>query len=104
MSNGKPQVASKHSLDHAISSVALSTLAKMTPADFVAQLKRQGIKGLDDLATHSLATARAASEAGQFALDPEVFGVCYKFTTARPHFDENTISQVINIVTPALAR
>ena len=104
MSDGKPQAASKHSLDHAISSVALSTLANMKPADFVAQLKRHGINSLDDLATHSLATARAASEAGQFTLDPEVFGVCYKFTTARPHLDENIISQVINIVKPALAR
>ena len=92
----------EHSLDHAIGVAALEALAKMKPADFVASLKRQGIGSLEDLAAKSVETARDAVQAGNLAFDPEVFGVCYKFSAYRPHFGTNVINQVINIVKPEI--
>src|SRR5947207_2037186 len=88
----------KHSLDRAIGQAALKVLTNMKPGDFVESLKRQGITSLDDLATKSLEIARNAMQAGNLAVDAEVFGHCYKWTTYRPHFGDNTINQVINIV------
>jgi len=101
---GKSSVTSAQSLENALGTAALNTLAKMTPAEFLANLKRHGINSLEDLANHSLATARAATEAGRFVVDPEEFGVCYKFSTARPHFAQDTIKEVVNLVQPALVR
>ncbi|SRR5712691_1026326 len=93
---------SPNSLDHALSAAALRSLAKMKPADLVASLKRQGINSLEDLAAKSLETAHSATQAGVLAVDPEVFGICYKFSSYRPHFGPSQINDVINIVKPAL--
>src|SRR4029077_7004873 len=91
-----------HSLDQALSAAALQSLAKMKPAAFLASLKRQGINSLDDLAAKALETAHAATQAGVLAVDPEVFGVCYKFSSYRPHFGPDLINSVVNIVQPTL--
>ena len=99
-----PSTGYEHSLDHAIGAVALQVLAKMTPADFLASLQRQGISSLEDLATKSLETARSAVQAGTLAVDPEVFGVCYKFSSYRPHFSPNVINDVVNIVQQEIGR
>jgi hypothetical protein len=99
--NDKPHVVS-HSLERALSAAALKTLAQMKPADFVASLKRQGINSLDDLATKALETAQSATQAGVLSVDPEVFGICYKFSAYRPHFGPDQINTVVNTVQSAL--
>ena len=101
--HGKPTNGLKHSLDHAIGTAALETLAKMKPEEFVASLKKQGIGSLEDLAARSVETARSAVQAGNLAFDPEVFGVCYKFSAYRPHFGTTVINQVVNIVKQEIA-
>jgi hypothetical protein len=97
--HGKPPYATEQSLEHALGAVALKRLASMQAHEFVASLKKQGINSLEDLANRTLETARTVSAAGAFAADDgEIWGICYKFTTYRPHFDPGTINQVVSIV------
>ena len=85
-------------IDEAVSTAALKTLAQMKPAAFIERLKARGITSLDDLAKTSIATAKGALNSGLAEVDPEVFGVCYKFTV-QPHrltaTDLNAITKVI---------
>lgn len=85
-------------IDEAVSNAALKTLAQMKPEAFVEQLKARGISSLDDLAKTSIATAKSALNSGLSEIDPEVFGVCYKFTV-KPHrltaADVNAVTKVI---------
>jgi len=73
-----------HTIDQAVSRAALTALSKMTPEAFVKQLHARGITSLEDLAKSSITTAKGALNSGLSEIDPEVFGVCYKFTV-KPH-------------------
>jgi hypothetical protein len=90
-------MAAKRTIDEAISNAALKTLANMKPEAFVEQLKARGITSLDDLARNTIATAKGALNSGLAEVDPEVFGVCYKFTV-QPHrltaTDINAVTKV----------
>jgi hypothetical protein len=93
-------MATKHTptIDEAVSNAALKTLAQMKPEAFVQRLKARGITSLDDLAKTSIATAKGALNSGLSEVDPDVFGVCYKFTV-QPHrltaADLNAVTKVI---------
>jgi hypothetical protein len=91
-------MAAKRTIDEAISNAALKTLAQMKPEAFVAQLKARGITSLDDLAKNTIATAKGALNSGLSEVDPEVFGVCYKFTV-QPHrattADINAVTKLV---------
>jgi hypothetical protein len=93
-------MATKRSLtiDEAVSNAALKTLAQMKPEAFVKQLKARGITSLDDLAKTSIATAKGALNSGLSEVDPEVFGVCYKFTVKPHHLSTADINAVTKVI------
>jgi hypothetical protein len=79
------------SLEAAHSSTALKTIASKSVDQVVKELREQGIGSLEDLAKAVVSTAKSASRGSAVAFDPEMFPVCYKFTTARPHFSDADI-------------
>jgi hypothetical protein len=92
------------SLEHAISNAALQKLAKKTPAEFLREFKEQGIGSLEDLVNKTLESVRALAQSGNVAFSDEIIGVCYKFTSYRPHFDQAALGQVINEINQKLIR
>jgi hypothetical protein len=104
MSEHKHSPKHLHSLDQAVGVLATQKLAAAQPADLVAQFKKQGIGSLDDLAKAIVEQAAGAVRGN--AYDAEFFPVCYKFTTARPHFGEisqEDLKQLVDLVQPGLA-
>jgi len=93
----------KTSLDAGISALALKKLSKATAQDFLAEFKRQGITSLEDLAKQTAAMARVAGRGG-VAIDWEDHGICYKFTTFRPHFDPGALNEVLGQMNKTLFR
>ena len=93
-------MATKHTptLDEAISNAALKTLAHMKPEVFVERLRARGITSLDDLAKTSISTAKSALNSGLSEVDPEVFGVCYKFTVQPHHLGQTDINAVTKVI------
>ena len=85
MSDDKARIK-LHSLDQAVAVHATRKLAATKPEDLVAQLRAQGIGNIEDLAKTIVSHAAGAVRSNAF--DPEYFPVCYKFTTARPHFGD----------------
>ncbi len=103
MTDSKHSKKQLHSLDEAVGVLATRKLAAAQPADLVAQFKKQGIGSLDDLAKAIVEQAAGAVRGN--AYDPEVFPVCYKFTTARPHFgdiSQEDLQQLVDLVKPGL--
>lgn len=92
------------SIDESVSSAALKHLAEMSTADFVKHLQTRGIHSLDDLAKHSIATAKGAVSSGLAFLDPEDFPVCYKFTTNPHRLAENELGGIVKAAGVAFQR
>jgi hypothetical protein len=89
------------SLDQGISNLALTHLSKMTSEQFLADFKKQGITDLEGLVKQTLADAAIAARQG-VAFDDETRGICYKFTTFRPHFDPGALSEVLGQISQTL--
>ena len=89
------------SLDQGVSNLALKKLSKMTSDQFLADLKKQGITSLEGLVRQTLADAVVANRAG-VAFDDETRGICYKFTTFRPHFDPGVLNEVLGQISKTL--
>jgi hypothetical protein len=85
-------------IDQAVGQAALTALSKMTPEVFVEQLNARGITSLDDLAKSSIATAKGALNSGLSEVDPEVFGVCYKFTVKPHHFTQDDLGAITKVI------
>jgi hypothetical protein len=84
------------SIEEALSSAALKHLSEMSTADFVKQLQARGIRSLEDLATNSIATAKGAVSSGLTFIDPDDFGVCYKFTTNPHRLGDNELGNIVS--------
>ena len=99
---------SKHeharSVEEAVSSAALKHLAEMSPADFVKHLEARGIHSLEELAKHSIATAKGAVSSGVAFLDAEDFPVCYKFTTNPHRLGDAELGGIVKAVGVAFQR
>jgi hypothetical protein len=95
---------SLQSLDQALSVLALEKLSKKKPEEFLSELKQQGIGSLEDLVQKTLESARTAAQLGSVAFDDEIHGICYKFSTYRPHFDAGDLGAVINVISEKLIR
>lgn len=85
-------------IDQAVGHAALTALAKMTPEAFVKHLSARGITSLDDLAKSSIATAKGALNSGLSEIDPEVFGVCYKFTVKPHRFTDADLGAITKVI------
>jgi hypothetical protein len=85
-------------IDQAVGHAALTALSKMTPEAFVEQLNARGITSLDELAKSSIATAKGALNSGLNEVDPEVFGVCYKFTVKPHHFTQDDLGAITRVI------
>ncbi|HMH41894.1 MAG TPA: hypothetical protein VK557_00300 [Pyrinomonadaceae bacterium] len=84
------------SLEQSIRAAAVKNLASKSTAQILREFKDQGITSLEDLAKNIVTSAKGAGASAAF--DDEIFGVCYKFTTYRPHFGTKDITNVINVV------
>ena len=85
-----------HSLDQAVAVHATRKLAATKPQDLVAELRAQGIGTIEDLA--KVIVSHAAGAVRGNAYDAEYFPVCYKFTTARPHFGDISREELQGLV------
>ena len=81
-------------LGNAISNVALKKISKKSSTQFVAELREQGITSLEDLASAVISAAKSGL-GGTVAFDPEDFPICYKFTSYRPRFDQNILTDIV---------
>lgn len=89
-------MAKNRSLDQAIAKAAVTKLASKSPDQVLKEFREQGIGSLEDLAKLVVQTAKSASRGSAVAFDPELFPVCYKFTTARPRLSDQDIRTVTN--------
>ena len=85
------------SLEQAIRTAAVKNLASKSTNQILREFKDQGIGSLEDLAKNIVTSAKSAGRSSA-AFDEEIFGICYKFTTYRPHFTNQDITNVINVV------
>ena len=85
------------SLEQAIRTAAVKNLASKSTNQILREFKDQGIGSLEDLAKNIVTSAKSAGRSSA-AFDEEIFGVCYKFTTYRPHFNNQDITNVVNVV------
>jgi len=87
-----------HTVEQALRTTSLRTIAEMKPEDFVRHLKQHGIASLEDLAKASIGVAKSGVTGGGAVLDVEDFPICYKFTV-RPGIhgadDLNTVLEGI---------
>lgn len=85
--------AKRRSLEQAHSSAALKTIASKSVDQLVKEFREQGIGSIEDLAKAVITTAKSGSRGlgSAAAFDPELFPICYKFTTARPPFNDQDI-------------
>jgi hypothetical protein len=90
--------AQARTIDQAVSQAALTALSKMTPDAFVKQLKARGITSLEDLAKTSISTAKGALNSGLSEIDPEIFGVCYKFTVKPHRFTQTDLGAITKVI------
>jgi hypothetical protein len=98
------KAAKSISLDNAVGGAALKKLAAKKPEQLLAEFKEQGITSLEDLAKDIVASAKSASRAGGVAFDDEIFGVCYKFTSYRPVFDQAKFKEIVIQIDKQLLR
>ena len=85
------------SIEQAIRTAAVKDLASKSTNQILREFKDQGIGTLEDLAKNIVSSAKSEGRSSA-AFDEEIFGVCYKFTTYRPHFTNQDITNVINVV------
>lgn len=85
---------SKKTLGDAISKVALTKISKKSSTQFVAELREQGITSLEDLANAVISAAKSGL-GSTVAFDPEDYPICYKFTTYRPRFDQDILTDIV---------
>jgi hypothetical protein len=92
------------SLNHALNNAAIHRVARTKPEDMLADLKKQGVHSLEELVQKTLEVARATASNASAALDDEVLPYCYKFTSYRPHFSEQDISEIVNLANKTVYR
>jgi hypothetical protein len=79
MSRSKAQ-----SLDHAVRLLAAKKLASSKPEQILAQLQRQGIGSLEDLARKVVDNAASVVQSASASYDDDIPMICYKFSSFRP--------------------
>ncbi len=84
------------SLDHAVRVLAAKKLASSKPEQILAQLKRNGIGSLDDLAAKVVENATRSVQGGASAsYDDDIPMICYKFSTFRPVLGVSELEQEV---------
>ncbi len=84
-------------LEQAVRAAAVKNIASKSTDQILREFRDQGIGSLEDLAKNIVTSAKSAGRSSA-AFDDEIFGVCYKFTTYRPHFSNQDITNVVNAV------
>jgi len=77
-------MAKAQSLDHAVRLLAAKKLASSKPEQILAQLQRQGIGSLEDLARKVVDNAASVVQSASASYDDDIPMVCYKFSSYRP--------------------
>ena len=93
--SGTAEAVKFHSVDQVARAQAQEKLSQMSADDLLRSLRAQGIGSLEDLAQATVeavrTTASSSGGRGSLVLLDDVLPYCYKFTTARPFFNEDVL-------------